>query len=90
MREKGDLLLLVFFLILPLSAAHIDWAIYSKELEPSSGDLLVEMTEGEINTGYGGEYRDGLVDNFDYFINHGYPSGYIQTAGSIGVDKYVL
>lgn len=90
MREKRALLPLVFFLILPLSAAHIDWTIYSKESEPSSGDLLVEITEGEINPDYDGEYRDGLVDNFDYFINRGYPSGYTQTAGSIGVGKYVL
>lgn len=89
MREKRVLLQLVFFLILPLSTAHIDWTIYSSELEPSSGDLLVEMTEG-INPDYDGEYRDGLIDNFDYFINRGYPSVYTQTAGSIGVGKYVL
>lgn len=90
MREKRALLPLIFFLILPLSAAHIDWTIYYKESEPSPENSLVEMTQEETSPGYGGEYRDGLVDNFDYFTNRGYPSGYTQNAGNIGVGKYVL
>lgn len=84
MREKRALLPLVFILFLPLSAANTGWITYSERSEPSAGDLLVEMTEGEINLNYDGDYRDGLIDNFDYFKNPGYPSGCIQTAGNTG------
>ena len=84
LREKRALLPLVFVLFLPLSAANTGWIIYSERSEPLAGDLLVEMTEEEIDLSYDGNYRDGLIDNFDYFKNPGYPSGCMQAAGNTG------
>lgn len=84
------LLPLVVILFLSLPATNVDWIIYSERLEPSAGDLLADTTEGELDFSYDGEYRDGLIDNFDYFINPGYPSGYIQNDENTGVGKYAL
>lgn len=86
MSRKRALLPLVFILFLSLPAANADWILYPVETETSAGDLLADTTEGEINLGNDGEYRDGLIDNYDYFINPGYPSGYIQTAGNTGSE----
>jgi hypothetical protein len=90
LRGKRALLPLVFFLFLLLSATKIDGIIYSEKLEPSAGDLPGDRTEVEINLNNNGEYRDGLIDNFDNFINPGYPSGNARLLGTYGVDKYVL
>ncbi|MDQ1274808.1 MAG: hypothetical protein QG610_380, partial [Euryarchaeota archaeon] len=84
MRGKRALLPLVFILFLLLPATNIDWITYSERLEPSAGDLLADITEGEINQSNDGEYRDGIIDNFDQFINPGYPSGHIQNDGNMG------
>lgn len=84
MRGKRALLPLVFILFLLLPATNIDWIIYSERLEPSAGDLLADTTEGEIDQNNDGEYRDGIIDNFDQFINPGYPSGHIQNDGNMG------
>jgi len=80
LKGKRALLPLVFILFLSLPAANTDWVLYPEKTEPSAGDLLVDTTEGEINLGNDGEYRDGLIDNYDYFINPGYPSSEIRTA----------
>jgi hypothetical protein len=83
---KRALLPLVFILFLSLPAANACWILHSEETEPSSGDLLADTKEGEINLNNDGEYRDGLIDNFDNFINPGYPSGEIQTAVNTGSE----
>ncbi|AKB65954.1 hypothetical protein MSMAS_2758 [Methanosarcina mazei S-6] len=58
--------------------------------ESSAGNLLTDTTEGEIKLNDSGKYRDGLIDNFDYFINPGYPSGHMRHSGNTGSDKYAL
>lgn len=87
MSGKKVLLQLILILFLSLPAANTDRTIYSK-LEPSAGNLLTDTMEGEINLNYNGEYRDGLIDNFDNFVNPGYPAGYSQIAENTGVDEY--
>lgn len=84
------LLPLVFILFVSLPAANTDWIKYMERSEPSAGDQLMGTTEGEIKLDNSGKYRDGLIDNFDYFINPGYPSGHIRYSGKRGVDNYAL
>lgn len=84
MSGKRALLPFIFILFLSLPITNTDWIKYSERSEPSGGSLLADATEGEINLNNDGEYSDGLIDNFDYFISPGYPSGYIQTAENKG------
>ncbi|AKB73639.1 hypothetical protein MSLAZ_0378 [Methanosarcina lacustris Z-7289] len=44
---------------------------------PASGNLPEDLTEGEITSNNDGKYRDGVVDNLDYFLNPGYPAGFV-------------
>lgn len=83
MRGRA-LLPLVTILFLSFPATNANWIIHSERMELSAGDLPLGTTEGEINLSNDGEYRDGLIDNYDYFINPGYPSGQVQTADNRG------
>ncbi|AGF97333.1 hypothetical protein MSMAW_2704 [Methanosarcina mazei WWM610] len=58
--------------------------------ESSAGNLLTDTTEGEVKLNDSGKYRDGVIDNFDHFINPGYPSGNMRHSGKTGSDKYAL
>ena len=51
---------------------------------PAAADLPTDLTEGEITNSNDGKYRDGVVDNLDYFVNPEYPSGFIHAAGNTG------
>lgn len=84
MRGKRALLRLVFILFFSHPTANIDWIRYMETSEISAGDLLTDTTEGEIKLSDDGKYRDGLIDNFDYFINPEYPSGNARISGNKG------
>jgi len=78
------LLLFVFILFIVLPAANTARIKYMESSGSSAGDLPADLTEGEINLNNGGKYRDGVVDNFDYFLNPGYPVESTQAAGNTG------
>ena len=82
MRYKRALLLFVSILFFALSAANIDWIRYMENSSSAAGDLTTDLTEGEITRNDDGKYRDGVVDNFDYFLNPGYPLRFIYAAGN--------
>ncbi|AAM04213.1 TPA: hypothetical protein HA338_16630 [Methanosarcina acetivorans] len=84
MKGKRALLLFVFVLFLVFPAANTVWIKYMGSSDPEAGDLPADLTEGEINLNNGGKYRDGIVDNFDYFRNPGYPIGYMHAAENTG------
>lgn len=84
MKGKRALLLFIFILFLVLPAANAAWIKSAGSSDPVAGDLSADLTEGEINLNNGGKYRDGVVDNFDYFINPGYPAGFTHAAENIG------
>ncbi len=76
MRGRTALLPLVLVLFLVLLATNTDWIKDIENPGSSAGDLLTDMTVGEISLSNNEEYRDGLINIFDYFINSGYLSGY--------------
>ncbi|WP_440945758.1 hypothetical protein ACSAZL_16875 [Methanosarcina sp. T3] len=84
MKGKRALLLFVLVLFLVHLAANISWMKYMESSGSAEGDLPADLTEGEINLKNGGKYRDGVVDNFDYFINPGYPTGSMLVAENTG------
>lgn len=94
MKWIRALLPLVFILFVSLTTANTDantdWIKYMERSESSAGDLLTDTTEGEIKLNDSGKYRDGVIDNFDHFINPGYPSGNMRHSGKTGSDKYAL
>ncbi|KKH46734.1 hypothetical protein [Methanosarcina sp. 1.H.A.2.2] len=81
---KRALLLLVFILFIVLPAANIDWIKCMEKSGSAAGDLPTDLTEGEINRSNDGKYRDGVVDNFDYYLNPGYPAGFTHATGNRG------
>ena len=78
MWGKRALLPLIFILFLVLSAANINGIKYTENSSLAAGGLITDLIKGEIKLINGGEYKDGLVDNFDYFKNSGYPLCYTQ------------
>jgi hypothetical protein len=84
LKGKRALLPLVFILFIALPSANTDWIKYAENSGSTAGDLLTNPIEEEINRSYEGKYRDGVVDNFDYFINPGYPAGCTRTAVNTG------
>lgn len=84
MRGKRALLLLIFILFLALPVTDMDWTKYMENSGSATEDLLTNLTEEEIKRSIEGKYRDGIVGNFDYFINRGYPSGCTRAVGDTG------
>ncbi|MDD3246294.1 MAG: hypothetical protein PHF18_05500 [Methanosarcina sp.] len=82
MRFKRALLPFVFILFLVLPATNIDWIKCMENSDSAAVDLPTELTEGELTNGNDGKYRDGVIDNFDYFVNPGYPSGFACANGN--------
>jgi len=63
------LLSFIFILFPVLPAANIDWIKLLENSSPAAADLPADLTEGEITNSNDGKCRDGVVDNFDYFVN---------------------
>ena len=84
MKGKRALLLFVFILFLVLPAANAAWIKYIDSSDSAEESLPADLIRGEIKLDNGGKYRDGVVDNFDYFLNPGYPAGATHAAGNIG------
>ncbi len=72
----------IFILFLVLPAANTDWIKCMENSGPASGNLPEDLTKGEITSNNDGKYRDGVVDNLDYFSNPGYPSGFACATGN--------
>lgn len=81
---KIVLLPLVFVLFLALPAANVNGIKHTENSDFAADDLLTSSTKGEMKLSNDKEYKDGLIDNFDYFINPGYPSGHTQTVENTG------
>jgi len=81
---KRALLLFILILFLVLPAANTAWIKYVGSSDPEGGDLPADLTKEEINLNNGGKYRDGVVDNFDYFRNPGYPAGSTHASENTG------
>ena len=84
MKGKRALLPLAFIVFIALPFANTDWIKYAGNSGSTDGDLVTNPIEGEINRNYDGKYRDGVVDNFDYFINPGYPADCTRAAVNTG------
>lgn len=84
MKGKRVLLLLVFTLFFVFPAANTAWTNHMESFGSAACDLSTDLTEGEINLNYGGKYRDGVVDNFNNFVNRKYPVGATQAAENTG------
>jgi hypothetical protein len=84
LRGKKALLPLVFVLFLALPAANINEIKHTENSNFAAGDLTTNPTKEEIKLIDNGEYKDGLIDNFDYFVNSGYPLCYTQTVENAG------
>ena len=84
MRYKRALLLFAFILVLAFPAANIDWIRHMENSGSAAGDLTTDLTEGEINHSNTEKYRDGVIDNFDYFLNPGYPSEFTHAGENTG------
>jgi hypothetical protein len=84
LRYKRALLLFAFILFLAFPAANVDWIRYMENSGSAAGDLTTNLTDGEINQSNDGKYRDGVIDNFDYFLNPGYPAGFTHNGENTG------
>jgi hypothetical protein len=78
------LLPFVFILFISLPTANVDWIKYTEKTVSSAGDLLTDAAEGETKLSNDEKYRDGLIDNYDCFMNPEYPSDYIQITENTG------
>jgi len=85
LKDRKALLLLIFFLFLALPAANVHWIKHIESSGSASADLPEDLGEGEIGiSGDDETYSDGVIDNFDYFVNQEYLSSCTKITGNTG------